>query len=203
MARILLSAAMNRPWSPGHSLAPALGRTGHTTQVFDYRSAEDVPRELIALADSFKPDLHIVYGGEVYTPDLIRRVRAKGIYNVLWYPDVTPSLVPEAVELGKIKSNGAETLKAFDRAQKMFEKLGDSRNAGWALYLMGDHTAYSQKWAEAASYGERALPFLTKADDRQGLLQCYGFLAEMHRRTGDKEVADKYQKLAEEASRTP
>jgi len=102
MARILLSAGMNRPWSPGHSLLPALQRTGHTVQVFDYRSSEDVAKELLATADSFKPDLHIVYGGEPYTPDLIRRVKAKNIYSALWYPEVTPNPQPEVVELGRV-----------------------------------------------------------------------------------------------------
>ncbi len=92
---------MSRPWSPGHSLAPALQRTGHTVQVFDYRGAEDVPNELLRTVDSFRPDLHIVYGGETYTPDLIRQVGAKGAYNVLWYPAVTPNPLPEAVELGR------------------------------------------------------------------------------------------------------
>jgi len=99
MARILLSAPMHRPWSPGHSLAPALARTGHTTQAFDYRSAEDPARELLAAVESFSPHLHIIYGAEHYQPDLIDEVRARGVRNVLWYPDVTPHPLPEIVVL--------------------------------------------------------------------------------------------------------
>jgi len=100
MARLLLSAARHRPWSPGYALAPALEKTGHTVQVFDYRSAEDPARELLAAVRTFKPDLHVVYGGEPYSPDLIRQVRNNTGYNVLWYPLVTPVLGTDVVQLG-------------------------------------------------------------------------------------------------------
>ena len=101
MARILLSASMNRPWSPGHALRPSLEATGHALQVFDYRSVGHPHEELLATVDAFKPDLHIVHGGELYTPDLMRRVREKGVYCVLWYPEVTPRPRCEAAELGR------------------------------------------------------------------------------------------------------
>ncbi len=100
MAKILLSATMNKSWSPGHALKTGLEKTGHAVRIFDYQSAEDPHNELLAVVDDFKPDLHIVYGGELYTPGLIRRVRAKGAYSVLWYPEVTPKPLPEVVELG-------------------------------------------------------------------------------------------------------
>ncbi len=99
MARILLSAAMNRPWTPGHSLLPALQRTGHEVQAFDYKSSEAPHTELPALVAAFRPDLHIVYGGEAYSPDLIRDVRSRGVASVLWYPEVTPEPLPQVVEL--------------------------------------------------------------------------------------------------------
>jgi len=92
---------MNRPWSPGHALTPALERTGHAVHVFDYRSTPDPHRDLLAAVDQFKPELHVAYGGELYTPDLLRRVKAKGVPNVLWYPEVTPVPLPEAVQLGQ------------------------------------------------------------------------------------------------------
>ena len=100
MARVLLSAAANRPWSPGHAVRPALERTGHAVEGFDPRSAGNSITELIAAVDSFKPDLLIVYDGVQYTPELVRQVRAKGIYTVYWYSEVTPTPTPETVELG-------------------------------------------------------------------------------------------------------
>ncbi len=99
MAKILLSAAMNRPWSPGHALLPALRRTAHEVQVFDYKSSKAPHTELLAVIAAFRPDLHIVYGGEVYSPDLVREIRNRGVVNVLWYPEVTPEPLPEVVEL--------------------------------------------------------------------------------------------------------
>jgi spore maturation protein CgeB len=101
MARILLSAAMNRPWSPGHALQPALERTGHEVRVFDPGAAESPGPELLAQVDAFDPRLHVVYGGRHYTPDLIREVRDRGVPNALWFPEVTPNPRPEAVELGR------------------------------------------------------------------------------------------------------
>jgi spore maturation protein CgeB len=101
MARILLSAGMTRPWSPGHGLRPALERTGHTVHVFDYLGVEDVRRELLATVRGFRPNLHVAYGGERYTPDLIGELADQGLVNVLWYPEVTPNPRPEAVELGR------------------------------------------------------------------------------------------------------
>ena len=127
MARILLSAARDRPWSPGHALTPALERTGHAVQVFDYDSADDPHGELLAAVDAFKPDLHIVYGGERYTPGLIRQVRAKTGYNVLWYPQVTPILRPDVVELGN------EYDMFFTIAQGLVDRFvaAGLRNVAW------------------------------------------------------------------------
>jgi tetratricopeptide (TPR) repeat protein len=104
----------------------------------------------------------------------------------------------QAISLGRINAVSLEPLKFFDQAHKMFAALGDDRNAGWSLYLMGDHIAYSLKFKEAASAGERALPFLTRADDKEGLQRCYTFLADMHGRAGNKAAAERYQKLAAE-----
>ncbi len=92
---------MNRPWSPGHSLRPALERTGHTVQVFCPRSWENPERELLDVVGSFRPDVHVAYGGESYTPELIREVKSRGVFNVLWYPEVTPLPRAEVVALGR------------------------------------------------------------------------------------------------------
>jgi hypothetical protein len=80
----------------------------------------------------------------------------------------------------------------------MFVSLGEDQNAGWSLYLMADHIAYSLKFKEAAVVGERALPFLTRANDKEGLHRCYTFLADMHERTGNKATAERYRKNAAE-----
>jgi spore maturation protein CgeB len=92
---------MNRPWSPGHSLHPALARMGHEVRVFDCEGAEDPYGELLGEVESFRPDLHVVYGGARLSPTLIRRVSDSGVFNALWYPVVTPQPTVEAVELGK------------------------------------------------------------------------------------------------------
>jgi len=118
MARILLSAALDRPWSPGHALSAALGKTGHTIQVFDYRGADEVDEELLAAVDAFDPAVHIVYGGGWYSSRLIGRVRAKGVHGALWYPEVTPKPRPEVVEL----SRAYDTF--FTIAQGLVEPFG-------------------------------------------------------------------------------
>ena len=88
-------------------------------------------------------------------------------------------------------------MKFYTRARDMFEKLGDDRNTGLALYWMGDHTAYSFKWGEAARYAEMAVPYLKKADDTQGLRRCYDFLSEMYKRVPDQAKSDQYKKMSE------
>lgn len=101
MARVLLSAITHRPWSPGHALRPALERTGHAVEGFDPRSAGNPTAELLATVDAFKPDLLIVYDGVQYAPEFVREVRAKGVYTVYWYSEVTPNPHQETVGLGR------------------------------------------------------------------------------------------------------
>ena len=91
---------MNRPWSPGHALMPALQRTGHSVQVFDYRSSDDPRRELLNVIDSLRPALHIIYGGEPYNRELVETIRSKGVYNAFWFPEVTPTPRGETLALG-------------------------------------------------------------------------------------------------------
>ncbi len=101
MAKILLSARMSQPWSPGHSLLPALQKTGHEAQVFDYESSEDPNEELPQVVDRIEPDLHIVYEGGRYDPDTIRSVRAKGVPTALWFVEVTPEVRADTVALAR------------------------------------------------------------------------------------------------------
>ncbi|MFO7899361.1 MAG: glycosyltransferase [Planctomycetota bacterium] len=99
MATILLSVDKSQPWSPGHSLEPALGRTGHPVHVFDYGSSEDPNDELLAAVDAIAPDLHVIYEGERYEPDAIEAVRSKGVPTALWFTEVTPKVRPDTVAL--------------------------------------------------------------------------------------------------------
>jgi tetratricopeptide (TPR) repeat protein len=94
-----------------------------------------------------------------------------------------------------------EALRYFEQALKLFEQLGDKRNAGWVYYLMGDHVAYSQKFADGVAYGEKAVPLLAAAGDSAGLIPCYEFLSDMYARIGVKEKSEHYKKLAEDLGR--
>jgi tetratricopeptide (TPR) repeat protein len=111
------------------------------------------------------------------------------------------AVLMQGVTLGKINTVSPEALKYFERAQKMFEQVGDQRNAGWSFYLMGDNIAYAQKFDAAASYGERAIPYLTAGGDKHGLLLCYEFLTDMYQKLGKKDQAEKYKKLASETAK--
>jgi len=92
----------------------------------------------------------------------------------------------------------SEPIRLFQLAERMFEKLGDNRNAGWSYYLMGDYLAYSQQSREAIALAERGVPFLTSAGDKTGLAKVYDFVGDMWGRLGDKEKAEKYKNLAAE-----
>jgi len=120
MARILLSAGTARPWSPGHALLPALERLGHTVRVFDRQEAEDPRRELFALVEAFQPALHIVYGGDTYAPELVEQIRARKVYQVMWYPAVTPVPPPEVVAAGRAYD------RFFTMAEGLVERFADA-----------------------------------------------------------------------------
>ena len=91
-----------------------------------------------------------------------------------------------------------EPIRLMEKAEKMFEEQGDDRNTGWALYLIADRMAYSMKFADAAALGERAIPYLSKAKDKEGLRRCYFLLMDMFNRLGDIATSSKYTKLYDE-----
>jgi len=91
-----------------------------------------------------------------------------------------------------------EPIRLMEKAEKMFEEQGDDRNTGWALYLIADRMAYSMKFADAAALGERAIPYLSKAKDKEGLRRCYFLLMDMFNRLGDIAKSSKYKKLYDE-----
>jgi tetratricopeptide (TPR) repeat protein len=104
----------------------------------------------------------------------------------------------QGVSLGKINLVSSDAVPFFDKAAKLFIKLGDSGNAGRTLLQMGDHKAYSQDFDGAAKVVEQAVPYIVQADDKQSLLQCYGFLQDMYAKLKNTEKAAKYQKLVNE-----
>jgi tetratricopeptide (TPR) repeat protein len=108
------------------------------------------------------------------------------------------AILMQGVASSRINAKSAEALKLFGNAEAMFEKIGDNRNAGWSFYLMGDHVQNSLDYKRAAEFGEKAVPFLTKADDKAGLRACYELLVKMYGNMGDKTKAESYKKLAED-----
>jgi tetratricopeptide (TPR) repeat protein len=104
----------------------------------------------------------------------------------------------QGVALSKINVVSPEPLKLFDQAYKMFVGQEDNQNAGWTLYLMADHMAYSMKFTEAAALAERAIPLLTTAKDNAGLIRCYTFLSDIYGRAGDKAKAEANKQKAAE-----
>jgi tetratricopeptide (TPR) repeat protein len=108
------------------------------------------------------------------------------------------AILMQGVASGRIDAKSTVALKLFGTAEAMFEKIGDNRNAGWSFYLMGDHVQNSMDYRKAAEFGEKAVPFLTKADDKAGLLACYDLLGKMYVNMGDKTKAESYKKLAED-----
>lgn len=91
-----------------------------------------------------------------------------------------------------------EPIRLLEKAEKMFEQQGDDRNTGWALYHIADHMAYNMNFADAAALGERAIPYLSKAKDKEGLRRCYFLLYYMFNKLGDTAKSDKYKKLYDE-----
>ena len=171
MARILLSSPMDRPWSVGHALTPALQRTGHTVHAFNCRGAANAGEELLRVVEVFQPEVHVLCSCACYPPDVIDRIRAQGVYHVLWYPDVTPTPRPEAVELARhydvfftmaqglvepFREAGVENAEWLPEAMEpsVFEYDGisdtDRRTFTCDVALVGklesDNPAYMERW---------------------------------------------------------
>jgi len=113
---------------------------------------------------------------------------------------VARSTLMKGIALSRINKVGEEPLKHFGDAQKMFEALSDDRNCGWSFYLMADHIAYSFKFADAAKLAEKAVPYLEKAEDTEGLIRCYTLLSDMYGRLQETEKATEYRQLARKLS---
>ena len=108
------------------------------------------------------------------------------------------AILLQAVIQDRMSAPDPEVIMSFDRAFKMFEQVGDVLSAGRSLYLLGDHLARSQKYAEAAARVERAIPFFKATQDDVSLQKCYELLADTYDKTGQKEKAEGYRKSARE-----
>jgi tetratricopeptide (TPR) repeat protein len=106
------------------------------------------------------------------------------------------AVLMQGVAAGKASPKSEEAMKLLVSAEAMFEKIGDHRNAGWSYLQMGSLKESSMDYQKAAEYTEKALPFLTKAEDKAGLLGCYELLQRMYGFLNDKVKAENYQKLA-------
>lgn len=95
MARVLLSAPDDKPWSWGRHLAAALREIGVETRLLDFRSTAHPDSTLLQTVEQYRPLVHVVWKGERYSPETLRQVASRSVYNVLWYPDGdVPSWLP-------------------------------------------------------------------------------------------------------------
>ena len=110
MARVMLSAPANKPWSTGPHLAAALRDLGHETRLFDFRGTSRPDADLLALAAAFRPQVHVAWKGDILHADTLRALSARGIYGVLWHPDASvPAWLPplaRASDLCCVQSQG-------------------------------------------------------------------------------------------------
>jgi tetratricopeptide (TPR) repeat protein len=108
------------------------------------------------------------------------------------------SIMFEGVTLMRSDPANPEILKRLEKARELFEKLGDDRNAGRTLSLAAENLVGFSRFAEAARYGEMAIPYLKKAGDVVALRTCYVLLSGVYVRLKDPEKSEQYRKLAAE-----
>jgi tetratricopeptide (TPR) repeat protein len=141
----------------------------------------------------------VLYQLKRLDPALVAFKRAAEKSRAASRPDIEALATrKQAVVMAAQNPRNAESIRLFQEAETMFEKLGDHQNSGWTYYLMGDHVAYSMNFRLAAEYGEKALAFLTKTNQKPSLQSCYEFLGDMYGRLGDIPKAEKYKKQAKE-----
>lgn len=127
VARILLSDPADRPWSWGPHHEIALRDLGYQVLLFDFRGTRDPNDALLSTAREFAPAIHIVWKGEVFTPDTFRKLSAQGIYNVLWHPDETmPEWLPPLAKASDL------FLSQFTGMMDTYRRAG-IRNMDWLL----------------------------------------------------------------------
>ncbi len=118
MAKIMLSAPNEKPWSYGGHLETALRELGHEVYLMDFRGVDDPNAQARRAAAEFEPAIHVTWKGEVYTPETLRTIGSYGAFNVLWHPDAScPAWLPPlaaASDLCCVQSRGM--LEACRRA---------------------------------------------------------------------------------------
>jgi len=108
------------------------------------------------------------------------------------------AIMMQGVAAGKMNPLAEDALKFFKDAEAIFEKIGDDRNAGWSYFLIADHIQNNLDYKRAAESAEKAVPFLAKAEDKNGLTLCYELLGKIFTNLNDKVKAENYKKLATE-----
>lgn len=76
----------------GRYLRDALEQLGVPVRLFDFREAKNLTEELMAHIEGFKPDLHLLFKGELFNREILAAVRENGVPTVLWHHDVDPDL---------------------------------------------------------------------------------------------------------------
>jgi hypothetical protein len=113
MPQVLLSAPDEKPWSFGRHLAVALQEIGVKTRFLDFRSIPEPNDALLEAVEQDPPAVHIVWKGERYTPETLRKVASRGVYNVLWYPDgAVPAWLPPLAEASDLCCTQGHTARA-------------------------------------------------------------------------------------------
>ena len=97
--RTLLSAPFNRAWAMGHYLKDALDQLEVPVAHFDFREVDSIQSELRTHLEQFKPDLHLLFKGELFDRECLEIVKAAGVPTVLWQHDVFPELPPWLLEV--------------------------------------------------------------------------------------------------------
>jgi tetratricopeptide (TPR) repeat protein len=134
-----------------------------------------------------------------YDPAMTAFRRAAGHFRTASKPSLEGrALLYQGIALDKLNLVSQEPLKLYDQAFKMFDKLGESGYAGWSLYLIAEHLAYNQKFAEAAQTAERAVPLLVKGGTKERLRGCYFLLSEAYTRLRETAKAERYRQLMAE-----
>ena len=169
MARILVTAANNRPWSIGQYLVKGLRGLGHEAEILDYRSTDDLKGDLDRQLDAFKPDVHLLYKGEVVAPEWVEALKGRGVYTILWHDDVDPHMPDWLVALARahnafftpafgmveeFKQRGMDKVAwlsgAFDPDSHRFDAISDDDRRKYSsdVVFVGrivNHVVYSER----------------------------------------------------------
>ncbi|MBU0755350.1 MAG: glycosyltransferase [Planctomycetes bacterium] len=155
--RILLSAPDNRPWAMGRYLKDALDKLSVPVRLFDFRDARNLKAELKQHLEEFKPELHLIFKGELFDREAIRIVRETRVPTVLWHHDVDPHIPSWLIVVA------GESDYFFTHARGMVDRF---REAGIR------HTHWLSE-----GYPERHFSYDTIEEEDRNLYSCQVMLA--------------------------